>query len=358
MNKRKILIFHPDINLHKTNNEYTKKIYAILSEEYDVKSFEWFIKHPFHKDIVCIYLNWIENTAGKKNIVVQKLQYWMKYAVLKMAHARKIRIVYVIHNKTPHNLAKESKLYQKATKPFMKQALNLADGIGVLCEHTEEYLKKEFGIRDLKNKIRFIPHGKYTEFACEIERYRNRYHIKENEFVLCFVGAMNQYKNVDIIIKALYQSGVIAKLILAGKCDPAYRKCLEGQIKDDSVITDFSFLSDEDMSGIMQMADAVVLPYENTSINSGIMINAFSNGTTVIGTNIEMLQDYAEELVYGYQYRTEEEHIEALAHAMQRAQADFHKGIIRKNGAKLREFVNRDNSWETVREALLEATMH
>ena len=102
------------------------------------------------------------------------------------------------------------------------------------------------------------------------------------------------------------------------------------------------------------MADAVVLPYENTSINSGMMINAFSNGTTVIGTNVEMLQDYGSDVVYGYSYSNTGQHIAALAEAMRRAERDG-KGKLSAKGHKLEELMNLCNEWSKVEEALLKA---
>ena len=351
--EKPILIFHPDIHIHKTNNEYTKKIYEILQEQYDVRSFEWFLKHPFAKNIHALYLNWFENTIGKNSIAIQKAQYAFKYLALKWAHFRKIRICYVVHNKTPHSLSRDSHVYRKATRQFILSALRISDVIVELCRHTEIYLSEEFDIPDLGNKIALVPHGKYTKYPCDLSKYRQKYNLKPCDCVFAFVGKMDKYKNIDVIVEAFYRADIDGRLLLAGKIEPEYRAVIEALIKDERVITDFSFVSDEDMSGIMQIADAIVLPYENTSINSGMMINAFSNGTTVIGTNIEMLQDYSDELVYGYNYTDTDTHIKNLSYMMQKAFNDMKTREINIKGYALEQSVMRDNTWEIVKDHLL-----
>lgn len=353
MKDKKILIFHPSINEHPTNNEYTKNIYEMLQTKYDVKSLEWFIKHLFNKNIKGIYLNWYENTIGPDIMLVQKIQYFLKYCLLLAAKAKKCKIYFVVHNKTPHGMNKNSVCYKYAVKPFLTKCLNIADHIIVLCRPTEKYIKGEFKVKQLHKKLCFIPHGKYTKYKCDLNFYRKKYQIEKDELVFCFVGKMDRYKNIDIVIKSFYEAKICGKLLLAGKCDEEYRNKISVLIQDTNVICDYRFVSDEEMSAIMQVADAVVLPYDNTSMNSGIMINSFSNGTTVIGTDIEMLQDYPHDLVYGYTYSNEQEHIEALARAMKTAEVDFKTDILKQKGKKLETMVNNDNTWEVVQRKLL-----
>ena len=124
-------------------------------------------------------------------------------------------------------------------------------------------------------------------------------------------------------------------------------------VKDNRVICDFRYITDEEMSGIFQISDAVVLPYENTSINSGIMINAFSNGTTVIGTNIEMLQDYSSNLVYGYSFNSREEHLSSLANAFLDFERDYKLGSTACKRVELENITNTCNTWSEVSRVLL-----
>lgn len=350
--KEEIIVFHPDINKHPTNNEYTKKMYELVSSIYKVRSLEWFATHILCGNVKGIYLNWYENTVGPQNTLIQQIQYALKYLLIKFAKIRGIKVVYVVHNKTPHNISKSSDIYIKAAKPFIRKALLLSDKIVELSRHTEQYLVNEYQLDSIANKISLVPHGTYTKYESVILNVREKYKIKNNEFVFCFVGKMDKYKNVDIIIKAFYEADINARLLLIGKIDNDYKKQVTELIVDNRVICDFSFVSDEDMSAIMQAVNVIVLPYSNTSMNSGIMINAFSNGVTVVGTNIEMLMDYPENLVYGY-YHSEENHVVNLRQRMKDAYQDYKNGNFEGKGAMLEDIVNKDNNWGKVKHSLL-----
>lgn len=318
-----------------------------------MKSLQWFIRHPFARGIRILYVNWYENPVGNKNPLIQKYQYLFKLIVLKWAKLRGIQVVYVMHNKLPHAFAYDSQIYQKTIKPFMKSSLSTADRIVELSQGTEAYIEKEFDIPNLHKKIRRFRHGMYTKYEQDAQQYREKYGIAKDELVFCFVGKMDQYKNIDIIIKAFYEADIEGKLLLVGKCDESYKDTVLGLIHDDRIIYDFSFVSDEAMSGIMQTVDAIVLPYENTSLNSGIMINAFSNGTTVVGTHIEMLKDFSDDLVYGYDYKTYDEHVHALASALLRAQQDHRQHTLRQKGKQLETLMNTEHNLQNLESDLL-----
>lgn len=353
MQNKQIIIFHPDIFRHKTNNEYTIKIYNIISKYYEVKSLEWFIKHPFAKEIRALYLNWYENTVGKPKVIAQKIQYFIKILILRLAKRRKIKICYVIHNKTPHNISKDTTLYRRATKPFLINALSISDIIVELCEHTENYLITEFDKIDISSKICLVPHGKYTKYDCNPNLFREKYRINNHELLFAYIGKMDKYKNIDIIIQAFNLANINCKLLLVGSMEPTYEQSIRKLIVDDKIILDKSYVSDEEMSGLMQTADAIILPYENTSLNSGIMINAFSNGTTVIGTKIEMLEDYPSELVYGYSYIDREKHIMELSKTMAEAYYNNSQSTIKSKGKELQKIIEKQNDWAEVERKLL-----
>ena len=338
-----ILIFHPDIRAHKTNNENHIKTEEYLSEYKVVKSFEWFLKHPFNREIDTMYLNWYENTLKGKSDFIQKIQYFIKKMIIRFVKIRGIKIYYAFHNKTPHNMKKDSEMYQKTVKPFMKFCLKKADKVVILSRKSEEYIKEEFP--DVDADYFYLPHGIYTTYFYDKTRLKKRFQIKDGPLFVC-LGQISPYKNTDIAVKAFIRSGVKGTILIAGKGKEEYIKELQN-FGEENIIIYPKFISDEEYSGMMQLADAAVLPYEPTSMNSGVMINAFSNGTTVIGTKTEMMEEYPENLVYGYSYGSEEEHIEALSDAMKKAEKDY--GQLKEKGNLLKEQVLRDNNWKTVK---------
>lgn len=352
MMNKKILIFHPDIYKHHTSNEHHINVYKTLEKYREVHSFEWFLKHPFNRNIDTMFLNWYENTlSDKKNITVEKIQYFIKKIILLFAQKRGIRIIYAFHNKAPHNVEQDSNLYKNIVKPFMSFCFKHSDRVIVLSKSSIPYITTEFPDVDFSNKLSFIPHGIYPKLEYEKDTILSHFGIKGG-MLLVILGQMGKYKNTDIAIQAFINSKIQGTLLLAGSCSKEYEAELRNQCGNNENILIFAnHISNDEYSALMQIADIAILPYENTSLNSGVMINAFSNGTSVIATRIEMLMDYPEELVYSYSYHNDAQHIEALACAMKKAESDYINGTLKKKGKRLEELVNLNNNWTIVEEA-------
>ncbi len=63
---------------------------------------------------------------------------------------------------------------------------------------------------------------------------------------------------------------------------------------DKNIILDFRYLSDMELNELLVITDVVVIPYVNeSSMNSGVMIQAFSCGKTVIVSDFAMARDYS-----------------------------------------------------------------
>lgn len=140
------LIFHPGIDRHPTDNEQTLKLYDFLSEKYEIKSLEWYLKNLNNPRVKVIYLNWYENPVGNTNPLFQWPIYKIKLFVLRHCKRKGTKIVYAFHNQLPHGVEKDSFLYKRIAKPFEKKALLLADTIIIHSKYTKEYIKKEFCI--------------------------------------------------------------------------------------------------------------------------------------------------------------------------------------------------------------------
>lgn len=354
---KRIAVFFPDIYLHRSHNEYTNNIYKALQEKYDVKPFEWFIKHPFNKNIEILYLNWYENTSSSHGKWMMRIEYQIKRIILKFAKMRRVRIVYVIHNKTPHNMDKNSLSYKKIVYPFLRFCLEVADRIVVLCNGTTTYLQEEFSDVNIVQKTHKVPLGKYTKYNEDTLSIREKYNIDPNEMVYCFLGSINPYKNVDLIMEAFSKASVKAKLLIKGKCEGEYRKKLEQIAATNSdIIFDPTYIEDDKaFSQLMQASDIVVLPYEYTSLNSSMLINAFSNGITAISSNIAMMSDFDKQLVYGYDFSNRESHLIALKEEIKEAYVSFVDCSLKEKGCVLQKLMEEEYSWDSVKKKLYEA---
>lgn len=348
---KKILIFHPDIYKHKKASIYTKHIYALLQSVYYVKSLEWFVCHPFCKGIYGICLFWYENPIGRhSSLVLLKTQYMVKSLILLFAKKRKIKIIYAVHNRTPHSLTDSKQIM--VYRSFMADVLKKSDSVIVLNKSTYSFLAEEMGVSLPEAKITYLPVGISPKYRTDIGQIRCKYNLGDEDIVFCSIGKIDPYKNIDKIVRAFKYGNLPAKLIIAGKCDEKYQYVINQLIgTDNRIITKFEYLSDEEMAGIMSISDAAILPYEKTSSNSGIMMDAFTNGTTVIGTAIDMAKDFPSELLYTYDFANDDEHIEMLFAGMQRAVRDG-KNVLKDKGKQLREYVERENNWKIVEEKL------
>ena len=87
-------------------------------------------------------------------------------------------------------------------------------------------------------------------------------------------------------------------------------------------------------------------------MNSGAMLMAFSYAKTVIIPNICMAEDFPDELIYKYNYDSEESHVEQLYQKMKEAYlTGKHKNI--QKGKELQAIVEVSYSKDAVKQKLL-----
>jgi len=136
----------------------------------------------------------------------------------------------------------------------------------------------------------FLPLGKEFKNNCKI---RNRYGLKENDFVvftLTRLSSKERYKGYDKVISALHQlkndySNI--KYVIAGSYDDDEKKYIdklskEYKIENDIIIA--GFIPDEDLVAHFSMADIYVMP----SMKEGfgiVFIEAMNYGLPVIAGN-------------------------------------------------------------------------
>lgn len=353
--EKNIALFYPDINIHKSHNLYLNNIYRLIGNHYEIRPLEWFFKHMFSRKISICYLNWYENFTGNKCLFIQYFIYIFKILLLLLFKIKRIKVIFVYHNKVPHNIKQESKFYRFVLKRFLRRYLKFANKIIVLSHKSTDYIIKEFNYSK-NNKIFFVRHGKFEKYSMNTN-VREKYNLKDNELVFSFIGSMNEYKNIDIIIKAFKKANIDSKLLLIGKSSDTYYKVLQDLISnDDRIILDNSYIKDEiEFSADIQASNIGVLPYDYTSLNSAMMINYFSNGVPVITSDIAMTYDFDELLFYKYEFSNEENHISNLCNEMKKAYSDFLEGKLDNKGKMLQKIMEEDYSWDEVEKELINA---
>lgn len=330
------------------SNKYTDLILeAMKLGNIEVSGFE--DKDLFKKKYDCINFNWFENVRTNCNFIRMYIGYLWKKIIVYYCKVHKIKIIWTVHNKISHG----SK-YEKYSLKMMKLLAKKADAYVIHCNETRAvinqlnpYVKNE--------KIFYVPHPNYIS-TYNSNKFSLQSNIKNSKegMVCLFIGQVRPYKNVEHIIKLAkeYKNKKI-KFIIAGK---PQNKEYEDTIRKLSIGANIEmilkFLDDEEMVNLIKNSDIVILPYDlRSSLNSGTVILAFSEGKNVICPEIGTINDIkCKDLIYSYKYDNEEQHFEMLKKMMDKSYRDFledknkfiHKGIL------LKEYVKEHNSLDVI----------
>jgi len=305
-------------------NEFQTYLVDILSKKYKVCGD---LTMPMDiagmLDTKAIFLNWVE----------EKLDGKMKLQLL-LCQLMGAKIVWVFHNRQPHDMKSDSKAVEN-----MKWLADKCDIIWLLSKNSRKYIPDRE--RNQKKAI-FIPHILYRSRAGQItlSDIRLKYGISDQNFVFLIFGLIRPYKNIESGIEAFQNLGLSgAKLIIAGNpINSSYARKIKQLCEDrENIILDLQYISNTLLDGIIGISDVVVLPYhDGSSMNSGVMIQAFSNGKPVISPDICMARDFAGK-GFLYRYRN------SLEKAM-KAAYDNGKEVNREMGEHARQYMKQWHS--------------
>lgn len=296
--------------------------------------------------------NWYENIDEDKNVWIQVIR---KSILIWLLKACRKKIVYTVHNRIPHNAQKPA--YGTA---IMRLMLKHSDAVVGLCRETEGVVDEVYA--KAAGKLHIIPHPNYIKNyrparAGEVQRLRERYGLRESDFVLLMIGFVSPYKNIELLLEAVkMQDKAGIKLLLAGKpSSEKYKGQLLSkisQIGSSKVRADFRYIADSEISSFYGAADIAVLPYKMESVlNSGAVYLSFSLGRTVICPDIPTVREIKDEsFLYQYQYTTEKEHLQKLAGAIRQAYQDYitDKEAFSAKGEMAYGYVSKYNSMDIV----------
>ncbi len=330
---RNRIVYLPKLSKGITN-EYVYNMVNILQDEYfvagDLIAFASLIQLFRTK---AVFLNWVDSCLDVK----------MKFQLL-LHQVCGAKIVWVFHNKYPHGKTVDSQVLDN-----MKW---LAENSNIIMLHSKDSKRYIPGGEQNKKKAVFVPHILYHSDASSlnIETLKQKYGISSDDFVFIMFGRIMPFKKFEEGIKAFKNLQLEhAKLLVAGK---SYDRSYAKRIRDlcvgcDNIILDLQFLSDAKLDAIIDISDVVIMPYESGSyMNSGVMIQSFSRGRTVITPDICMARDIAPyKFIYMYRKNLDKAMLKAYKNG---------KDINKDMGEKARDYVNRNNSREAVKKRLYE----
>lgn len=299
-------------------------------------------KKIFSADVY--HINWFDQS---KNIV----SFFMRLYFLIALKLKRKRIVWTIHNVTSHD---KTPIYNKILFSLLAR---FSDVIHIMCKETVEiaHLKK------FAKKVRLIPHGDYygSYPESDFDVYEH-YGIDKTRSVILFSGAIQPYKNIEVLVKAFKKAWndsdadkPFPVLLICGKVEPdSYKISIQRLLQDDkSIVFDPHFIPDENLAAYIKSASVLVAPYSyRSSLNSGTIPLAFSYGKTIVCPDIPCVRDIVldGDCLYSYHYETEAEHIDVLSEMMKQVYSDLTTGKIheKENNASL---YMKQNAWEAHR---------
>lgn len=344
--KKNKIVYLPYPIKREQRNEYVSNMIDILKEDYEVVG-EIISSTGIFGMIrtKAVFLNWTESQLDKQ--MKQQLLLYKLFGA---------KIIWIFHNKQPHEIDDAEKINAN-----MKWLANHCDVIILHSKGSKKYIPNRK--RNAKKAV-YVPHIMYDDNDMldtndrdnQLEDVYQNYHICKNDFVFTMFGLIRPYKNIEGGIEAFYQlmkdlnkdfNTKNMKLLIVGKPQSnSYAKMLHNMCKENSnIILDFRFVSNKELDEILSISDVVVLPYKDTSsMNSGVMIKAFSNAKTVIAPDICMARDYHKE-GFMYMYR---DSLKRVMHKAFRNGKDKNKEM----GRMAQSFMLENNNKEIVKECL------
>lgn len=209
-------------------------------------------------------------------------------------------------------------LYKVFKTFFIKLIKKNADKFVAVHEETKLFMSKMYGL-ELKD-IEIIPLGcdtknfKHDEYM--MKRYREKFNIKSDEIVFCYVGKIVESKGVHIFINAaidLINNGEKIKVLCVGSYDEKYLKKIKSKIHRHRLEEYFIFLKavpNKDLYKFYSVGNVGIWPKEC----SLTILEAISCGLPVIVSNKTGAPERVVENFTGFFY--EEENLEDLKDKM------------------------------------------
>lgn len=320
-------------------NEYIANMVNILQDEYLVLEN---LAEPFNipqmLQTKAIFLNWIENGNQLNFKVKVQLLLYKLFGT---------KVIWVFHNKYPHGVVAKNKCIRNMNW--------LARNSSIIILHSKESRKYIPNKVRNSNKAVYIPHILYTQQkeAANLNNVRTKYEISEDDFVFTMFGEIRPHKNIEGGITAFEKLHLKnAKLLIAGNpTDGKYARKIKGMCQENKdIILDFHYISNIMLDNMIDISDVILIPYcDRSYMNSGVMVRAFSKGTTVVVSDICMAKDIKEENFF-YMYHN------SLTKAMLNAYRNG-KSVNKDMGAKAKEYIEKNNNREIVKKRLYKVLM-
>ena len=201
-----------------------------------------------------------------------------------------------------------------------------------------------------KQRIKVIHHGAFTELIDEtVDRKtaREKLDLDQDGNYILFFGKIKKSKGLDVLLNAMPLVNDKIKLIIAGnpwKDDfSIYKEIIEKNNLSDNVITNISYISDEDRENYFKACDALILPYREI-FQSGVLLMSLSYSLPVVASDLQSNREIIRDGENGMLFRSGDP--ESLANAINNLFNDTNKlEMIRNNSIRTIEV---EYNWDKI----------
>ncbi|TQV77646.1 glycosyltransferase [Exilibacterium tricleocarpae] len=284
---------------NKANNPYNSLLYDAMPAE--VQTFE-FATTPFDLQQWDIFhIHWPDLLLRHDKITRVHIRAWKLLRKIRSIQKRGGKVVWTAHNMEPHKMP-----LRHLALSLWRKILRSLDGVIYLNRQGREQLEALYPFLAQKPSA-IIPHGHYIDAypPCDTDPYQHL-GIQPDKPNLLFFGKIRLHKGLSALLDAFNElEPGRANLIVAGQPGKEERLCTEDNpsFKRDNIKSLFRHIEDGEVSGLFQVADAVILPYLSI-LNSGTAILALSMRRPVVAPRIGSLptlqQTYGENWIYLY----------------------------------------------------------
>lgn len=293
-----------------------------------------------------VVLNWFDE-IGPCSPLKARLSIAFKSCLLSYWRARGVKVTVVIHNRIGHYATNEA-----ANRELRRICCEKASRIVVLCRETEGVLRDVDSAafdKTWKGKVQLIPHPSFSRIGDAELPYVPH---EGEEFTFLFVGTVNRYKNIDLILdvaKRFLGEGKDARFHIAGTSkDVEYLSKVASRADElPNVTFENRGVPDEELPELIKASDILLLPYDRkSSLNSGTCVLAYTFGRNTICPTIGTTSEYPDELIYTYDYDSSDEQLEQLLMTVETSFDDWthRKDLFISREKELQRLTNADCS--------------
>ena len=243
-----------------------------------------------------VHLHWIYafSLPGSRRLPALRQAAYLWFAVCLLAiRAAGLRVVWTAHNALPH---------EPVFSDDVRGRQRLARACDLVIAHSPSALAElaALGVQPCRAVV--VPHGPLSP-PLPAESLRTP-GTGDGPRRLLFFGKVREYKGVDDLLAAFaaLPGDAAAHLTVAGECpDQNLRTALDALARrsGDRVTLRLERVPDEDVTGLLATADAVVLPYRRITTSGSAML-ALAHGRPLIVPDLASLSDLPEGAVLRY----------------------------------------------------------